>query len=199
MYSLDQFFTERVGLGKAQYVSILALCLVDMNDGAQLVLSSFLGPILMKEMHLTSTQVSTMTSIFYAGIFVGSLCTGKFSDTYGRKPVILMGSLLQFLICCCFWFVSTYGYILLVRFMYGFCFGLTIALTTTMFSEIVPIVYRGKGLLVINFCVSLGKIYSFVLGAMFLSDFNKGDWHAMMLASSFPSLIVVYLAAKHME
>lgn len=46
MYSLDQFFEERVGLGKAQYMSILALCLVDMNDGAQLVLSSFLGPIL---------------------------------------------------------------------------------------------------------------------------------------------------------
>jgi hypothetical protein len=48
MYSLDQFFTERIGLGKAQYLTIIALCLVDMNDGAQLVLSSFLGPILEK-------------------------------------------------------------------------------------------------------------------------------------------------------
>lgn len=132
-----------------------------------------------------------MTSIFYAGILIGSLVSGKFSDKYGRKPVILYGSLFQFFVCCSFALANTYSYILLVRFLYGFCFGLTIALTTTMFSEIVPLAYRGKGLLVINFCVSLGKIYSFILGAIFLQNFTKGNWKMMMITSSFPSLIVV--------
>lgn len=199
MYSLDQFFQDRVGLGKAQYLSILALCLVDMNDGAQLVLSSFLGPILQKEHSLSSSQVSTMTSIFYAGILIGSLVSGKFSDSYGRKPVLLYGSLLQFFVCCSFAFADSYNLVLLVRFLYGFCFGLTIALTTTMFSEIVPIAYRGKGLLIINFCVSLGKVFSFILGAIFLQDFTKGNWKMMMVSSSFPSLIVVILVILFMH
>ena len=140
-----------------------------------------------------------MTSVFYLGILIGSLISGKFADKYGRKPVVLIGSLFQFFVCCSFALVNSYYPILFVRFLYGFTFGLTIALTTTMFSEIVPLKYRGKGLLVINFCVSLGKVYSFILGAIFLQNFTKGNWKMMMVCSSFPSLIVVVLVIFYMQ
>jgi hypothetical protein len=46
MLSIDDVFDNKIGLGKAQYISILCLCLIDMNDGAQLVLSSFLNPVI---------------------------------------------------------------------------------------------------------------------------------------------------------
>lgn len=140
-----------------------------------------------------------MTSIFYLGILIGSLASGKFADRYGRKPVVLLGSLFQFFVCCSFALVNTYGAILLARLLYGLCFGLTIAITTTMFSEIVPLKYRGKGLLIINFCVSLGKVYSFILSAMFLQNFTNGNWKMMMVCSSFPSLIVVILVIAYMQ
>lgn len=139
-----------------------------------------------------------MTSIFYLGILFGSLVSGKFADKYGRKPVVLCGSLFQFFVCCSFALVNKYETILFVRFLYGLTFGLTIALTTTLFSEIVPLKYRGKGLLIINFCVSLGKVFSFILGAIFLQNFTKGNWKMMMVCSSFPSLIVVILVLTYM-
>mgnify|MGYP000865214219 CR=1 FL=1 len=75
-----------------------------------------------------------MTSIFYWGILVGSLITGKVSDTYGRKPVIITGSSVQFASCVLFGFVDSYSTMLIVRFIYGFAFGVTVALTTSMFS-----------------------------------------------------------------
>jgi putative MFS transporter len=191
MLSVDELFDTRIGLGRAQYTSILCLCLIDMNDGAQLVLSSFLNPIVKREWGLSSGQVQNMSSIFYLGTLFGSLLSGKFSDYYGRRPIIIGGSVLQFIMCCAFAFVSSYGQMLLARFLYGFTFGLTIVLTTSMYSEIVPTYYRGKGLLLINFCVSLGKVLSLILAYIFLDNFNEGDWKSMMMASSLPSLIVV--------
>lgn len=172
MLSADEFFDKRVGLGRAQYVSILCLCLIDMNDGAQLVLSSFLNPVVKKEWNLSTSQIQNMSSVFYLGILIGSLLTGKFSDFYGRKPIIIGGSLLQFLTCCSFGFVQGYASLLAARLVYGFTFGITIALTTSMYSEIVPTAYRGKGLLLINFCISLGKILSIVLAYIFLDNFH---------------------------
>jgi putative MFS transporter len=132
-----------------------------------------------------------MTSVFYLGILIGSLLTGKFSDNYGRRPIIIGGSLLQFITCCSFGLVQGYTGLLIVRFIYGFTFGITIALTTSMYSEIVPTAYRGKGLLLINFCISLGKVLSITLAYIFLDNFHEGNWRGMMVASSFPSLLVV--------
>jgi MFS family permease len=132
-----------------------------------------------------------MSSVFYLGILFGSLVTGKFADYYGRRPVIFGGSLFQFSICITFAFVSGYKMMVFIRFLYGFAFGLTIGLTTSMFSEIVPSKWRGKGLLLINFCLSFGKIYSIILAYTFLDDFTSGHWRAMMVCSSIPSLIVV--------
>ena len=38
---LDRIFDEKIGFGPAQYVTFGFLSLVDLNDGAQLILSSF--------------------------------------------------------------------------------------------------------------------------------------------------------------
>lgn len=44
--ALNRFINERVGLGGFQLRVFTVLCLVDMNDGVELVLSSFLNPII---------------------------------------------------------------------------------------------------------------------------------------------------------
>ena len=36
---IDKVFEEKVGLGRAQYMPMIFLSLIDLNDGAQLVLS----------------------------------------------------------------------------------------------------------------------------------------------------------------
>lgn len=190
MLPIDELFDKRIGLGRAQYPTILCLFLMDMSDGAQLVLSSFLNPIIKQEWQLTSSQVQTVASVFYLGVLCGAVITGKLSDNHGRKPMILIGSFMQFAACCLFAFVRGYASFMLVRFLYGFTFGLTIALTTSMFSEIVPTSYRGKGLLLLNFFVSIGKVFSVILAYMYLDNFNQGNWKGMMVASSFLSLMV---------
>ena len=38
---VDEIFENKVKFGKAQYIPLIFLSLVDLNDGAQLVLSNY--------------------------------------------------------------------------------------------------------------------------------------------------------------
>lgn len=72
--------------------------------------------------------------------------------------------------------------------------GFTIPLTTTMISEVTASTHRGRFLIVINFFVSIGKLYAFILAFVFLEDFSRGNWRMMMFISSLTSLMVSLLA-----
>ena len=171
----DKILEEKVKFGRAQIITLVFLCLVDLNDGAQLVLSnsilklgSFLTPVIKNAWDLNDNQVSILTSLFYLGTFLGSFLSGKFSDKYGRRPLILLGSFLQILSSTLFFWVNSYEGMCFARFLYGYSFGFSISVTTTMFAEISPLAERGKGILVINFCVSFGKLYGLILAYIFL-------------------------------
>ena len=142
------------------------------------------------EWHLTQNQASTLASIFYLSVFFGSITTGKLSDMYGRRPLIIAGSILQILVSISFLFVSSYDQMVLARFVYGFTYGFTIAITTSVFAEITPSKYRGKGILLLNFCVSIGKLYGLLLAYIFLDTFTSGNWRMMMICSCLPNLVV---------
>jgi MFS family permease len=113
-----------------------------------------------------------LASIFYLGIFSGSILSGKLSDKHGRKSLIMIGTALQLIFSVLFLYANTITFMTFMRFGYGFSFGFTIALTTSMYAESSPMKYRGKGLLLLNFCVSLGKIFGIALAYIFLSSFT---------------------------
>lgn len=75
---------------------------------------------------------------------------------------------MQVSVAVMFYLVDSLALMALLRFFYGFSFGFTIAVTTSMFAEITPSEYRGKGILLINFCISIGKLYGVVLGLLFI-------------------------------
>jgi MFS family permease len=79
---------------------------------------------------------------------------------------------------------------ILARAFYGFSYGFTIAITTSVFAEITPNKYRGKGILLLNFCVSIGKLYGLLLAYIFLDTFISGNWRYMMIFSCIPNIFV---------
>ena len=83
---LDDVINSRIGLGPFQIRSFLVLCLVGMNDGVELVLSSFLNPIIKASFPgATSAYVSSLASIFYLGILFGSVTSGRLADPRPQK------------------------------------------------------------------------------------------------------------------
>ena len=132
---LDRLINERIGLGRFQIHSFLILCLIDMNDGVQLVLSSFLNPIIKAVFpQVTSQFVQLLASVFYVGILIGSLTSGILADKYGRKRLITYGSIVQLAVSLLFYCANTLEIMVVLRFLYGFSFGFTVAVTTSMFA-----------------------------------------------------------------
>ncbi len=106
--TLDKIINERVGLGKYQFQSFLILCLIDMNDGVELILSSFLNPIIKVSFHnVTSGYIQSLASIFYVGILIGSLSSGLLADRHGRKRLITYGALLQMCVSVLFYLANS--------------------------------------------------------------------------------------------
>jgi MFS family permease len=112
---------------------------VDFNDGVELVLSSFLNPIIKIIFpNVSKSYLSLLASIFYIGILFGSFTSGHLADIYGRRKLIILGSIMQITVSFMFYMVSNLTTMLMLRFLYGYSFGFTIAITTSMFAEISP-------------------------------------------------------------
>lgn len=191
---LEEMLNTRVGLGVFHLRTFLLLCLVDMNDGVELVLSSFLNPIIRALFpQATPATLELLASIFYLGILVGSLISGFLADQYGRKRLITSGAILQICVSGVFYFANSLEAMVILRFLYGFSFGFTVAVTTSMFAEVSPTAYRGKGILLINFCISIGKLYAVLLGWVFLKPIlPETNWKLMMVCGALPNFIVLW-------
>jgi hypothetical protein len=67
-----------------------------------------------------------------------------------------------------------------------------------MFSEISPTENRGKGIVIINSFVGLGKLYGVLMGALILDDISHGNWRLMMALSSIPCFAVFLYTWKYL-
>lgn len=100
---------------------------------------------------------------------------------------------MQICVALLFYFANSLTLMLLLRFVYGFAFGFTVAITTSMFAEITPEKQRGKGILLINFCISIGKLYGVVLGYIFIQEkLAETNWKLMMVCGALPNIIVFF-------
>jgi len=189
--NFDEILEKRIGFGKYQYLKVFFLCLVDFNDGIELLSMSLILPVLKREWELESFWLEVISSVFYLGMLIGALITGKVSDIYGRRITILLASLLQFLITISFCFVNSVFILIVLRFFYGLIYGFSLPLSISMVSEIIPLKFRGKLIVLTNFCVSIGKIWGIFLAYLTFKNFTEGDWRLMMALCSITPLLVV--------
>lgn len=132
---LNSIINNRIGLGSFQIRTFLILCLIDLNDGVQLVLSSFLNPIIKAIYPEVSTSyISAIASVFYIGILFGSIISGHLADKFGRKTIIIYGAIMQLVTAVLFFMADSLLLMFVLRLLYGFSFGFTIAVTTSMFA-----------------------------------------------------------------
>ena len=103
--------------------------------------------------------------------YLGAMLTGKIADIHGRKPAILISSIMLFLVSIGFYFSMGIYSMIFLRFLYGFCYGFSLPLPSSLISEITPTEWRGKSLVIVNFFVSIGKIIGCVLAIICLDNF----------------------------
>ena len=172
MEVIDSIMDRKIGYGLYQKKALGFLSLIDFNDGLELVLISITLPIIRKEWNqqystfnedgtIAEEYITTFTfqwlgAIFFLGNFVGALLTGILSDKFGRRKVVLVNSIAYGLIACSFLFVEELWELFVLRFLYGFVYGITLPVSTIFYSEITPTKMRGRGVVVINSAIAIG-------------------------------------------
>jgi MFS family permease len=188
--AFDSILENKVGFGRYQYISYIFIGLTQFSDGAEIVALSVLLPVLKTEWNISEGQQGLLGSVLFFGIFLGSLLGGYVSDKYGRRQSLLYASLVQFFVGVISTMVSNINAFIFVRTLFGVIIGFTIPLTPSLASELTPVDLRGKGVVAINFFFSLGKFFAVIVAKICLESLNKGNWRAMLIWCSFPSLIV---------
>lgn len=194
MHQLEELMNSKISVGFYHIVAFLLLVLIDLTDGGNIVIMSITLPIIQTEFLLSTADVSVLTSIYFIGTSVGSLCVGKFSDQHGRRTIIMWGMLMQVVICVLTALSGSFWSLVVLRFFFGFSYGFSLPLTTVYITELMPSKQRGKWILFVNFFMTIGKLYGTLLAYGVLTDLKAGDWRRLVLWSALMPAVTLAIS-----
>ncbi|KAJ6929655.1 hypothetical protein NC652_013518 [Populus alba x Populus x berolinensis] len=150
-------------------------------------------PYIKKELNLQS-QPAVEGLIVAMSIIGGTTITtfsGTVSDIFGRRPMLIMSSILYLLSSIIILWASNVYVLLLARLLDGFGVGLAVTLVPLYISETAPSEMRGQLNTLPQFMGSGGMFLSYCM-VFFMSMMDSPSWRLMLGTLSIPA--VIYLA-----
>ena len=186
---------DLLGFGRFQYQILCATGLSYAADGMQVILLSFLSPILKEQWGLSNYQTASISSTLFVGAFFGTLTWGPLADSFGRRPVFLVASIVITIASFGMSMMSHFGGVIVTVFGIGFGVG-GLTIPFDILAEFLPTNQRGQKLLKINYAWTLGVIYVVSGAYIFLNSQQTPSWRHFTRWCSVPcilSLIIGYL------
>lgn len=188
----DKILEDKVRFGKYQKQMYFFLGFLALADGSEMTALSILLPVLKNEWGISDDIEGIMGTALFLGIFLGSVLSGFISDRFGRRKTLILATFVQFVIGIVSGITTNLISFLLIRGFFGLLIGFTIPLGPAIVSELTPTEYRGKGIVIINFFFTIGKIYCVLVAKMCLTTIDSGNWRALVMICSIPSLVVSF-------
>jgi len=173
---------------------MLALILIFMADGAEMVIIAMTIDSIALEFNLTSSAKSLLASIVFIGLLIGPLISSKISDKFGRRLIIITGtSIVVVFGNLAAIFAANYFWLVTLRFLMGVGVGVIIPSAVSLISESVPVESRSFYLNNVWVAAPLGEIYVYLLCFFFDINKNAKNWRFIMCLTSLPSLCSLIL------
>ena len=87
-----------------------------------------------------------------------------------------------------------------LRFIYGYCYGFSMPLSVTSITEIMPLAYRGKSIICMNFFTSVGKLVALFMAYICFNDMKSGNWRLLMLYNGIIAILgPIFIGALFIE
>ena len=185
---------DRVRLGKYQYWVYLVLGVHYLCDGAEVIAISLLSAILQKEWNISNSQISSLGSSVFIGVFVGSVMSGLLADHIGRKKIYMSSLILSIITCFLSAFAPTYNTMLWLRAGYGASFGFIQPCFAAYIAEITPKDYRGRALSVVSLLFTAGELFGWFFARIFLDSYTSGNWRVLLFWVGVPNLVAIVVA-----
>lgn len=140
-----------------------------------------------EQFELTDVQEGLIVSITVLGAWVASLVSGKLADYCGRRPIVLLSSIIFTVGSAILAIASDFNTILVGRFIVGVGVGAASMCMPTFLGEIAPPESRGAIVTCINVACTMGQFISCLVSGS-LSYYQNG-WRYMFGIAALPAII----------
>ncbi|KAK8581343.1 hypothetical protein V6N13_144372 [Hibiscus sabdariffa] len=180
-----------LGFGKYQYFVLGYAALAWVSEAMEMMLLSFIGPVVQRLWHLSAKEQSLITSVVFIGMLVGAYSWGVIADKYGRRKGFLMTALVTTLAGFASAFSPNYASLLVFRCVVGIGLGGGPVLCSWLL-EFIPPPTRGTWMVVFQAFWTVGTVFEASIAWVVMPRLG---WRWLLAFSSIPSfgLLVFYL------
>eukprot|EP01122_Echinamoeba_exundans_P000008 TRINITY_DN10004_c0_g1_i1.p1 TRINITY_DN10004_c0_g1~~TRINITY_DN10004_c0_g1_i1.p1 ORF type:complete len:536 (+),score=52.26 TRINITY_DN10004_c0_g1_i1:37-1644(+) len=180
-FTLEQGI-EEIGIGKLQW-RLLFICGGWWGcDAIEIMLLSFLLPLLVKEWDLSPFSSAVVASATFFGAFVGTFLWGPISDKYGRRIGYLATTVFTSVFGLASAFAPNLPALIILRALLGVGIGGT-PVAFSMFSEFLPVKNRGRILVAFEVLWTVGILFEACLAWILVP---RVGWRWLIAISSVP-------------
>ncbi|XP_009800311.1 organic cation/carnitine transporter 7-like [Nicotiana sylvestris] len=188
VYTVDEALTS-LGFGKFQYLVLCYAGLGSMAEAFEIMILSFIGPVLRSEWELSPTQESLITTVIFAGMLIGCYYWGFITDNYGRRNGLLRIAIVTAVPAVLTTFCPNYIWFLALRMMVGFGVGGGYVYGSWLL-EFVPSKNRGMWMIIYYAYWTIGTILEALLAMVIMPTLG---WRWLLALSSIPSFAALFL------
>lgn len=163
-----------------------------MLDGADLLIMSFIAPVLSEEWQLTPERLGIVFSASLAGMAIGCLFVAPLADRFGRRSMILGALVLVALAMVASGFVTTLPQLILMRLLVGIGVGTIGVSMTAMASEYAPQRHASFAAGFVQAGWPVGSIITALVAAELITGYG---WQALLIGIGCISFVLLIIVA----
>ncbi|MGC1271453.1 MAG: MFS transporter [Croceibacterium sp.] len=150
-------FLQGLDFTKFHMRILILSCLVTFFDGLDFALISYTLPYIRDEMNLTNEMMGTVSTAAFLGQMIGSLLGSYIADVWGRRPVILVCTVLSALMTFITGFAQTPEMLFVLRLLGGLAIGGLLAPAWSLNIEAMPPGRRATAVTIVMLGFSFGS------------------------------------------
>jgi MFS family permease len=189
---------DRLPWTRFHWLVVVGLGVSWILDGLEIQMVATIGPVLQLPgtLHLSSTEVGSVATVYLLGEVVGALVFGRITDLVGRKRMFIACLGLYLFASGIAGASFSLWFLLLFRFLAGMGIGGEYASINSAIDELIPSRYRGRVDIAVNGTywagVAVGAAVSLLLLDRALLPVDVG-WRFGFLLGPVAGLVIIFL------
>ncbi|MFU2078302.1 Bcr/CflA family multidrug efflux MFS transporter [Avibacterium endocarditidis] len=161
---------------KPSFIFILTLGLLSMLPplGVDMYLPAFLR--MSQDLHVSPEQIQHTLTFFAYGMAAGQLFWGPVGDSYGRKPIILLGVIVSAITALILTTINQIGSFTVLRFMQGFFGAAPVVLVGALLRDLFSKNELSRTMSTITLVFMIAPLVAPIIGGYLVTYFH---WHSI--------------------
>ena len=175
---------------KPGFIFIATLGILSMLPpfGVDMYLPSFLA--IAEDLNISPERVQHTLTAFSYGMAFGQLFWGPFGDSFGRKPIILLGVIISAITALILTEINTIGNFITLRFVQGFFGAAPVVLSGALLRDLFSKNELSKVMSTITLVFMIAPLIAPVIGGYIVKYVH---WHAIFYVMSFMGVLSALL------